>query len=151
MYPAVKDRLTPFGSWHIFHRTICVVSAKEADMSSFRILLVVLGLCLWAGSLNAEKVYTWHDKDGVLNMTNSPRAVPPAIRAAKGINKFQPVQRPTAPRVPKVEKVKPPLPPSSAEKPKDAEAKRLREALEGLENRNQSIKKLQEMLNKLAK
>lgn len=118
-------------------------------MSIFRTLIVVLSLCLWADALHAEKVYTWKDKDGVLNMTNSPSSVPSAVRVAKGIDKLRPVQQPAAPAAPIVQKVKQPLLPPSTLKKEDADEKRLREAVEGLEKRNNSIKKLQQMLNKL--
>ena len=123
-------------------------------MSNFRAFLILLSLCLWADSLNAEKLYIWNDKDGVLNITNSPSTVPPEIRAAKGIDKFKPLQEPAAPAAPAapvVQKGEQPLPPPADEKAKETEDKRLHEAVEGLEKRNDSIKKLQEMLQKLAK
>lgn len=121
-------------------------------MSFLRVLLILLIVFVWAHPLQAEKFYVWKDKDGVLNMTNSPGAVPPEMRKQKGIDRITPVQMPNPPQAPKMATVESPKPPAATpEKAETSDEKQLHDAAESLKKRNDSIKKLQEMLKKLVK
>ena len=97
----------------------------------------------------AEKLYIWTDEGGVLNITNHPSFAPADMRPKK--------ERPPGPGAqPAIVAPPSPGPSAPAEQPKvqmaggeTSQTARLEQTIQGIEKRNEAVKKLQKLLQKL--
>ena len=110
-------------------------------------LVIILGLI--TSLAMAEKFYIWTDKGGILNMTNHPSFAPAHLKP-KEEDQSWPVTPPVI--------VAPPSPAPSApiEQPKTepaesvaAQTSALEKTIQKVEDRNEAIKKLQDLIKKL--
>ena len=110
-------------------------------------LLIILGLI--TSPAMAEKFYIWTDEGGVLNMTNHPSFAPAHLKP-KEEDQSWPGAQPAIVAPPS------PAPTTPVEQPKaqmaegeTAPTSPVEDTIQGIEKRNEAIKKLQEMIQKL--
>ena len=113
-------------------------------------LLILFGLI--TSPAMAEKFYIWTDAGGVLNMTNHPGFAPTDMRPEKEGPSW-PVARPAIVAPPSPAPPAPVAPPkvqmAGGETPQTTPLEKVEQAIETIENRNEAIKKLQELIQKL--